>query len=124
MTDAERKLWFALRSRQLSGMKFRRQKPVGPYIADFACAEAKLVVEVDGGQHYCNVEADQRRTAAIEKLGWHVIRLSNLDVLNNLNGAFEMIAQAASKTAHALTASAPPIPAPQQPAQSHHRCDR
>lgn len=99
MTDAERKLWFSLRNRQLAGLKFRRQKPVGQFIADFACAEANLIVEVDGGQHYLNGTADRQRTAMIESLGWRVVRFSNFEVLNNLAGVLEAIEQTARKTA-------------------------
>ncbi|HRK72199.1 MAG TPA: endonuclease domain-containing protein, partial [Micropepsaceae bacterium] len=99
MTDAERKLWFALRNRQLAGLKFRRQKPVGQFIADFACAEASLIVEVDGGQHYQDVAADRQRTAIIETLGWRVLRFSNLEVLDNLPGVLDAIGRAARNTA-------------------------
>jgi very-short-patch-repair endonuclease len=82
-TDAERALWQALRSRQLGGYKFRRQHPVGRYFADFACVEAGLIVELDGGQHFEPVaaRADAERTAALRALGFHVLRYTNREAL-------------------------------------------
>lgn len=83
-TDAEGVLWRKLRDRQLGGVKFRRQHPVGPFIVDFYCPERNLVVEVDGGQHTKNQEADERRTKELEeleKLGYHVLRFWNHEVL-------------------------------------------
>ena len=85
MTDAERRLWFAMRDRRLAGYKFRRQHPIGDYIVDFACTKYHLVVEADGGQHADN-ENDERRTAKIEALGWRVIRFWNNDILANTEG--------------------------------------
>ena len=73
-TDVERKLWAALRGRQLSGFKFRRQHPVDRYFADFVCMEAKLVVELDGGQHAEQFEYDARRSEVLEAAGFRVIR--------------------------------------------------
>lgn len=61
MTDAERKLWLALRDRRLDGLKFRRQSTIGPYVVDFLCIEARLIVEVDGGQHSETVDAPRTR---------------------------------------------------------------
>jgi very-short-patch-repair endonuclease len=82
-TDAERLLWSRLRDRRLGGYKFRRQHPVGPFFADLACIEAKLIVELDGGQHLDEEAegADQRRTDALSKHGFHVVRFSNRDML-------------------------------------------
>ncbi|BBC71936.1 DNA methylase [Altererythrobacter sp. B11] len=80
-TDAEQALWPYLRGRRLGGLKFRRQATVGPYVADFLCAEKRLIVELDGGQH--SPEADAARTAALEQLGYRVIRFWNADVLTN-----------------------------------------
>lgn len=76
MTDAERKLWAALRRRQILGYRFRRQQPIGPYIADFFCPEAKLIIEVDGSQHGEELQAldDKRRTEWLEKNGYRVLR--------------------------------------------------
>ena len=90
-TDIERQLWFRLRDRRLLGLKFRRQVPVGPYIADFACIEHRLVIELDGGQHGEMVEQDDARTARMEKLGWRVVRFWNSDVIDNLEGVLEAI---------------------------------
>ena len=75
MTDAERMLWSHLRNRRLQGFKFRRQFPVAGFIADFACIEAKLIVEVDGGQHLDHVTFDLRRTEKLSELGYQVMRL-------------------------------------------------
>ena len=86
MTDAEDKLWSYLRNRRLHGMKFRRQMPMGQFVADFACVEARLVIEVDGGQHAEQVVQDEARTAAIEATGYLVLRFWNDDVLQNIEG--------------------------------------
>ena len=79
-TDAERKLWRALRT-LLPLQHFRRQVPIGPYIADFACHAARLVIELDGSQHGEQVDYDARRTRFIEREGYRVLRFSNLDAL-------------------------------------------
>jgi Uncharacterized protein conserved in bacteria len=92
MSDAERKLWSALRNRQFRGLKFVRQLPVGPYIADFACREADLIIEVDGSQHAENIR-DEFRTRELEKHGYAVIRFWNRDVLTNLDGVFAVLAE-------------------------------
>lgn len=88
MTDAERKLWLALRDRRLGGFKFRRQVPVGPWIVDFLCKEAQLVVEVDGGQH-AGSPRDRRRDAWLAGEGYRVVRVWNNEVLGNLDGVLE-----------------------------------
>jgi very-short-patch-repair endonuclease len=92
MTDAEAKLWPQLRGRQLQGVKFRRQMPIGRFVADFASVEAKLVIELDGGQHAEQVEADAERSAAIEAAGFLVLRFWNNDVLTNIDGVLAEIA--------------------------------
>ena len=92
-TDAERRLWSALRDRRLSRFKFRRQYPIGFYIVDFACTRYKLVIEIDGGQHM-DSSADARRTAWLQGQGWKVIRFWNNDVLTNTNGVIENILRA------------------------------
>lgn len=91
MTDAERKLWMRLRNRGLRGFKFVRQQPVGPFIADFACRQANLIIELDGGQHAEN-HADAHRTKALAEHGYEVLRFWNNDVLNNLDGVLQSIA--------------------------------
>ena len=90
-TDAERKHWRALRT-QLGQFKWRRQMPVGPYFADFACFSAKLIVEIDGGQHAAAAEHDQKRSVFIEAQGYRVLRFWNHDVLRNTRGVLERIA--------------------------------
>jgi len=93
-TDAERRLWRRLRDRQLAGAKFRRQHPIGQYIVDFCCLEAKLVVELDGGQHAARRATDTERTAFLEAQGYRVLRFWNNDVLSNLDGVLQRIAEA------------------------------
>src|SRR5262245_8405518 len=88
-TDAEQKLWARLRDRQLCSAKFRRQHPIGPFIADFCCVERGLVVELDGGQHAEQIEADQRRTGFIERQGYRVLRFWDNAVLNDTNAVLE-----------------------------------
>jgi very-short-patch-repair endonuclease len=90
MTDAERKLWFALRDRRFAGFKFRRQQPVGPYIADFICYDIRLIVEVDGGQHADSV-IDQKRDRWLEQNSFIVVRFWNNDVLRNLEGVLTLL---------------------------------
>jgi very-short-patch-repair endonuclease len=92
MTDAERRLWSALRDRRLEGYKFRRQYPLGPFVLDFACIEHHLIVEADGGQHADN-SSDQRRTAWLESQGWRVLRFWNNDILANTAGVADVILQ-------------------------------
>lgn len=75
-----------LRSRQLSGYKFLRQKPIGGYITDFYCSELRLVIEIDGESHAEHIEYDAERTRFLVSLGLNVIRYTNLEVLNNLEG--------------------------------------
>jgi very-short-patch-repair endonuclease len=90
-TDAENRLWYYLRDRRFEGAKFIRQFPIGPHIADFACRNAHLVIELDGGQH--SPETDAPRTEAIEAFGYRVIRFWNNDVLANTEGVLEAIRQ-------------------------------
>jgi very-short-patch-repair endonuclease len=93
MTDAEHLLWGCLRRKQLCGFRFRRQHPVERFVLDFYCCEAKLAIELDGGQHN-EPEArfrDKERTACLERQGIKVIRFWNSEVLNNLEGALARI---------------------------------
>lgn len=96
MTPAERLLWSRLRDRRLAGFKFRRQVPVGPYIVDFLCAEARVIVEIDGGQHnFPDARAqDQERTRFLEAKGYKVLRFWNNEVLGNLEGVLTVILEA------------------------------
>jgi very-short-patch-repair endonuclease len=113
-TDAERRLWLLLRDRRLAGHKFRRQRPIGPYIADFASIGYRLIVEVDGGQH-ADSSTDARRTAWLERYGWRVIRIWNNDVLNNRDGVADQILRKLGSqpplTLPSLPRWAPPSPA-------------
>lgn len=90
MTEAEKKLWRQLRQHQVLGVKFRRQVPVGPYIADFASFAHRLIIEADGGQH-CESAHDAQRDSYLESAGWHVMRFWNTDILTNMPGVLEMI---------------------------------
>jgi very-short-patch-repair endonuclease len=89
MTDAEALLWARLRNRQLRGMKFRRQLPLVGFVADFAAEEAKLVIEVDGGQH--NDHKDASRSAVIVSAGYTVLRFWNHDVLKDIDSVLAEI---------------------------------
>lgn len=90
-TDAERALWFRLRDRRLAGLKFRRQMPIASYVVDFCCESARLILELDGGQHATSQEEDAKRTAALEAQGYLVLRFWNNDVLKNTDGVVESI---------------------------------
>jgi very-short-patch-repair endonuclease len=90
-TDAERKLWSIVRNRKLGGFKFRRQVPIDRYFADFVCMEARLVIELDGGQHSEQVEYDAARTAVLEACGYQVIRFWNSQVLLQPDGVARSI---------------------------------
>jgi very-short-patch-repair endonuclease len=91
-TDAERALWRLLRDRQLGGWKFGRQHPIPPWTADFACPDARLVVEVDGGQHMQG--ADEARDADLAAKGWRVLRFWNDQVLKEPEAVAEAILRA------------------------------
>jgi very-short-patch-repair endonuclease len=93
MTDSERMLWRALRGKQLNGRRFRRQHPIGQYIADFACIEQKIVIELDGGQHQEQLAHDEQRSAYLRAHGWRVLRFWNNEVLSNLDGVLTVIAE-------------------------------
>ena len=93
-TEAEGKLWYLLRNRRLAGYKFKRQVPIGPFIADFACAELELIVEADGGQHADQRAYDEKRSRRLESDGWHVLRFWNNEILNNIEGVAETLLEA------------------------------
>ena len=94
MTGAERRLWTVLRLRQMDGAKFRRQEPIGPYIVDFCCHEARLVVEVDGGQHAELVaDADRARDVWLRSQGYEVLRFWNHEVIGHLEGVHDRIVE-------------------------------
>jgi len=102
-TDAERKLWMYLRDRQVKGFKFRRQHPIDCYIVDFCCPECHLVVELDGGHHVSQTQADQRRTEHLNQLGYRVSRFWDHEVLADTEAVLQHIADAAN-----LSPLAPP----------------
>jgi very-short-patch-repair endonuclease len=93
MTDAEVILWVRLRRRSLNGHRFRRQHPIAQYIADFASVSGRLVIEVDGATHSspAEIEYDRQRDAFLDMRGWSVLRVTNLDVYENLEGVLERI---------------------------------
>jgi very-short-patch-repair endonuclease len=90
-TDAERKLWQTLRATRIAGAKFRRQEPIGAFIADFCCLDPKLIVELDGGQHGEQRVTDARRTELLERCGYWVLRFWNNEVLANVDGVLQRI---------------------------------
>ncbi len=89
MTDVERKLWYAVRDRRLAGFKFRRQATIGPYVVDFLCAEANLIIELDGGQH--DQDVDAKRTAYLEANGYRLLRFWNSDMVETFDGVLQTI---------------------------------
>lgn len=93
LTDAEKLLWSRLRCKQLLNVQFYRQKPIGNYIADFYAPSAKLIIEVDGGQHFeeCHIRKDKERDFFMEKQGLKVLRFSNLQVLQSINDVLDTI---------------------------------
>ena len=106
-TDAEALLWFHLRDRRMANHKFRRQRPIGPYFADFACIEIKLIVELDGGQHVEAAVYDADRTRFLEGQGYRVLRFWNNEVLMQTDAVRGRILQAL------LGGSPHPSPLPQ-----------
>ena len=92
-TDAERLLWQKLRYWQIDGCKFRRQQPLGGYIVDFICLHKRLIVELDGGQHALQADYDKERDGWVRDQGFAVLRFWNNDVIENINGVTEVIAQ-------------------------------
>ena len=104
-TDAERILWSELRDHRLNGASFRRQVPIRNFIADFVCHAAKLVIELDGGQHVSDQaeQKDATRSAVIEAQGFQALRFCNHDVMTNRAGVLETIAAALAERAPTLT---------------------
>jgi very-short-patch-repair endonuclease len=96
MTDSERKLWSVLRQRQLQGLRFRRQFPIGRFIVDFVCLEAKLIIEVDGGQHDVQRTYDAARDRCLADHGFCVLRVWNNDAMTNPDGIALAILEAVS----------------------------
>jgi very-short-patch-repair endonuclease len=97
-TDAERLLWFRLRDRRLDGWKLRRQFSVDRYVVDFFCADAHLIIELDGGQHAIRTNADVARTKILQAMGYLVLRFWNNDVIRNMDGVLEEIMTALQRS--------------------------
>jgi very-short-patch-repair endonuclease len=99
-TRAEQALWAMVRAHRFQGASFHRQTPIGPYIVDFVSHDARLIIEVDGGQHFeeKHIEADAKRDAYLMAKGYRVLRFTNLDVLKNREGVFETIVGALKKS--------------------------
>ncbi len=113
-TDAERRLWYRLRSRQIDGAKFVRQERIGPYVVDFVCREQRLIIEVDGGQHATDPR-DAVRDEWLTERGYRVLRFWNNDVLSNTDGVLQAIAAALSEAAGFQTRGETPSPRPSPP---------
>jgi very-short-patch-repair endonuclease len=94
MTEAEKRLWYRIRNRQLSDHQFRKQVPLGSYIADFCCLKERLVIELDGGQHAEITEHELKRRAWMEANGYRVLRFWNNEVFENIEGVLETIVRA------------------------------
>jgi very-short-patch-repair endonuclease len=107
MTPAERIIWYAVRAHRLNGAGFRRQAPIGPYIADFVSHAAMLIVEIDGGQHFedAHEQRDAVRDAFLSSKGYRVLRFDNREVMTNRHGVLTRIAEA-------LGEAAPSLPSP------------
>ena len=93
-TEAERRLWWHLRARQLAGVKFRRQQPIGRFVVDFCALDPKLVIELDGGQHIEGAAQDEQRRAYLQRCGYRVLRFWNDEVLQHTEPILETIAHA------------------------------
>ena len=106
-TDAESLLWRHLRAHRFAGFKFKRQQPIGPYIVDFVCLSARIVIEVDGGQHSLGT-SDEARARYLEANGYRVLRFWNNEVLENTPGVLSAIDTA-------INAERPPTPDPSPP---------
>jgi very-short-patch-repair endonuclease len=98
LTPAETMLWQALRNRQLNGLKFRRQHPVGQFIVDFYCPEHQLIIELDGAIHDRQIEYDTARTEQLQAFGYQVLRFQNEEILMNLPSVLEQILLTITKT--------------------------
>ena len=109
MPEPEQKLWLKLRAARFRGIKFRRQKVIGKYIADFASNEPKLVIEVDGDTHAGSESYDSTRTHFLKTQGYTVIRFSNFDVVGNMDGVLERL----DEIVDGLVTPPPPTPSPE-----------
>ena len=112
MTDSERALWRLLRGRRIEGHYFRRQVPIGRYIADFVCHEARLIIEADGSQHDTADPAEVGRTKFLQGQGYRVLRFWNNDILKNRESVYAVIAAALERSASPSPDAAAPPPRP------------
>jgi very-short-patch-repair endonuclease len=108
LTDVEKKLWYHLRRKNIQGVKFRRQAPIGRYIADFACYEPKLIIELDGSQHTIQHAYDSKRDHWFEMQGFLVLRFWNHDVSDNIDGVLEKIWRVVERLQYAPLPGPPP----------------
>ena len=94
-SESEHRLWFRLKSRQLNGYKFRRQQGIGPYVVDFYCPTLHLVIEIDGDSHFDEISQihDQRRDQYLENINIRVLRFTNLEIKENIEGVLQKIVQ-------------------------------
>jgi very-short-patch-repair endonuclease len=92
MSPAEKKLWSRIRGSQLA-VRFRRQQPVGPYVVDFLCAVANVVIELDGDSHDSTQEEDKARDALLADMGLRVLRIANAEVFDNIDGVLARLAE-------------------------------
>lgn len=90
-TKAESIFWAEVRGRQFKGLKFKRQVPINKYFADFVCEEKKIIIEIDDRSHDERLDKDAERTKVLEKYGYRVIRFTNEEVYENLDGCFEFL---------------------------------
>ena len=124
-TDAERALWQHLRKRQLDGFRFRRQVAIAGYVADFACPQARVIIELDGGQHAAQQDYDAERTRRLAALGYRVLRYWNHDVLRDPAAVADDIHRqlTAGFAARAAGACTPPHPSPSPAAKGRESSD-
>ncbi|HEX4553617.1 MAG TPA: endonuclease domain-containing protein [Xanthobacteraceae bacterium] len=125
LTDAERVIWYAVRAHRLNGASFRRQTPIGPFIVDFVCHDARLIIEIDGGQHFeaQNEKRDARRDRFLASKGYRVLRFSNHDVMTNRHGVVEAIDAALAGGNPQTTTPQAASPSPPSPASGGGRPD-
>jgi very-short-patch-repair endonuclease len=110
MTPTETRLWRLLRSRRFAGVKFRRQQPLGPFIADFFCDQARLVVELDGQSHVAKAAYDEQRDRWLKEHGYQVVRVWDSDVYANCEGVLRAIDNALALTRHSASLRVRPLP--------------
>jgi len=116
---AERICWELIRAHRMEGVKFRRQHPIGPYFADFVCVSKRLVIEIDGNHHDEKLEADARRTALIDSMGWRVVRFGAAEVLQSPEGIWATIQNLISDGASPPLLTSPPSGGEEHEVEKH-----